>query len=207
MSKISDTKYLLFDLGNVFVNWDKTLFIKTVAKDLEPQINPPIDYEDEYWGALRSSESKLELGHIDWLQFCAELSQLYAWSGCSELLLISFKEIFSPNLELIEWFQITNFSATTILVSNTNEYHWDWMVENLPEFVSKFDYLHLSHLVSARKPGIEFYKKIRPVKDWGKVFFCDDIPANLMVPKNLGATIHQFKSNRGVWQDLRKFAF
>ena len=111
-----------------------------------------------------------------------------------------------PNFELIEWFQTNNFSETLILVSNTNKYHWDWMLESLPEFLAKFDYLHLSHLIAARKPEVEFYTKLKVIKNWNQVFFCDDLADNLVIPKSFGAQVHQFEGSSGLRQDLKKFA-
>lgn len=199
--------YLLFDLGNVFVAWDKRPFLEAVIKDLPPHQDAiSSDYNNGFWERLIYFESNLEKGLIDWNQFCQKLSEYYQWRGSKEDLLDSFQNIFVPNQDLIEWFISSQFKITKILVSNTNIYHWRWIRANLSDLIDEFDFLHLSHEINARKPHVEFYEKLTPILDWKRVLFCDDLLENLVVPRALGAQVHKFEDNGSLWYQLQKYA-
>ncbi len=203
----SNLEYLLLDLGNVFIYWNKDSFIDAIIDGLPSGKSYSSDYEDPFWLDLISYESKLEEGQIRWAQFCRAIEIRYGWKGCPENLLKFFQDIFKPNRELIEWFTTTDFTAKTILMSNTNAYHWKWISKHYDLLLSKFDHLHLSHEVGYRKPNLEFYESCRHHIEWTKALFVDDVKQNLIVPKKIGAEIHQFLDVEEFRRHLWRFTY
>ena len=200
-------EYLLFDLGNVFLYWNKDSFIEAVIDGLPDGNFCTSEYSDPFWVDLIAYESNLEKGQINWAQFCQAIELRYGWKGCSDTLLTSFQDIFKPNRELIDWFISTQFSATTILMSNTNIYHWKWISKHYGYLLSKFDHLHLSHEVGFRKPHQEYYSSCDYQIEWERALFVDDLQQNLTVPRKLGATVHHFLDDKGLWRHLKRCTF
>ncbi|MEE2923720.1 MAG: hypothetical protein VX619_02965 [bacterium] len=199
--------YLLFDLGNVFLYWNKNLFLKHFIKGLPDKNLRILEYSNPYWLDLISYESKLEKGHLNWMQFCESVEIKYKWRGCPDSLLKSFQDIFEPNQKLIDWFLSTEFECHTILMSNTNVYHWNWISENYGYLLSKFDHLHLSQKVGFRKPSKEYYLGCLYKLEWNRALFIDDLAENLVIPKELGAVTHCFRDNKLLWRHLNRCTF
>ena len=202
-----EINYLLFDLGNVFIFWDKEPFIKAVIDGLPDKTLCTSKYSDPYWRDLISYESNLEKGHLNWIQFCEAIELRYNWKGCSDSLLKSFQDIFEPNEKLIDWFLTADLKAHTVMMSNTNVYHWQWISKTYAHLLNKFDYLHLSHEVGSRKPSREYYLSSLFSLEWNRSFFVDDLLENLTIPKELGAEIHHFKGNDDLWRHLERCTF
>ena len=194
--------YLLFDLGNVFIHWNKEPFLQNIIDGMPETNICTSEYSDPYWLDLISYESNLEKGHLNWAQFCESIEFKYGWRGCSDSLLKSFQNIFEPNRKLIDWFLSTDFKSNTILMSNTNVYHWQWISVHYERLLSKFDHLHLSQEVGFRKPNKEYYLNCLFKIQWDGAFFVDDLKENLIVPRELGAHTHHFKDNEGLWRHL-----
>ena len=200
-------EYLLFDLGNVFIYWNKEPFLQTVIDDMPNKNIHSSEYSSPFWIDLISYESDLEKGQLNWNQFCEAIKLKYEWKGCSDALLKSFQDIFEPNQILIDWFLRTDFKASTFLVSNTNVYHWRWISKHYADLLSKFDHLYLSHEVGFRKPNKEYYLRCLDRSNWSKSLIVDDLKENLKIPRELGADAHHFKDNESLWRHLDQCAF
>ena len=199
--------YLLFDLGNVFVYWDKRLFLNAFIEGLKDKNHYTLEYSDPYWLDLITYESYLETGQFNWIQFCKAIESKYGWKGCPDSLLRSFQDIFEPNGKLIDWFLSTKFDAYLILMSNTNFYHWQWISKYYEFLLNKFDHLHLSHKIGFRKPLKEYYLNSSIPLKWNRTIYVDDLIENLKVPKELGAFTHHFEDNEGLWCYLNGYTF
>lgn len=81
-----------------------------------------------------------------------------------------------------------------ILLSNTNDLHINWVVDNVPffeDFKKQFDAFYLSHEIQLRKPNADIYEfvlkqnKLNPEE----CLFIDDTKANTDAAANLGIHI------------------
>ncbi|TXD85173.1 HAD family phosphatase [Subsaximicrobium wynnwilliamsii] len=81
-----------------------------------------------------------------------------------------------------------------ILLSNTNDLHINWIIDNVPffeDFKKQFDAFYLSHEIQLRKPNADIYEfvlkqnKLTPEE----CLFIDDTKANTDAAANLGIHI------------------
>jgi putative hydrolase of the HAD superfamily len=76
--------------------------------------------------------------------------------------------------------------ATTACLSNTNDRHWDALVE-LPAFTA-IEHRHASHLLGLEKPGVEIYKAFERATGaaGSEILFLDDLEENCAAARACG---------------------
>ncbi len=76
--------------------------------------------------------------------------------------------------------------ATTACLSNTNDRHWDALIE-LPSFAA-ITHRHASHLLGLEKPGSEIYRAFERATGAksAEILFLDDLEDNCIAARNCG---------------------
>ncbi len=166
-------KTVIFDLGGVIVPLD---FDRGYREISAHSPHPPEELR------RRLSETDLyrraETGAIETEAFIREMSRLLELTAGEAAFRRAWCSIFPPRT-LIEDGLIAGLRERyrIILLSNTNEIHFEWIRENYP-ILRHFDDFVLSYKVGHMKPDAEIYREAirragcRPEE----CFYADDIP-------------------------------
>jgi putative hydrolase of the HAD superfamily len=149
---MTDTKAILFDLGNVLVPFHPergyvafSEFTGLPANEIATRLkNSPVygDYES---------------GRIDTAEFHATMQDLLQISFGLEPLREAWNRIFLPDTATSETLVAAlKRNYRLVLLSNTNELHFDWLRERY-SILRHFDAFTLSHEVQAMKPDPKIY--------------------------------------------------
>ena len=158
-------KTIIFDFGDVFINLDK-VGAKKHALTLFQEDSFPEDmiaFNVLFEQGLISTKEFLEF-YLENFPNLNEEQILEAWNYI-------LKDFPQHRLEFLQNLKIEN-KYKLILLSNTNELHINWIIENISfyeEFKASFDEFYLSHEINLRKPNkIDFRRKQICIND---VFF------------------------------------
>jgi putative hydrolase of the HAD superfamily len=190
---------LIFDLGGVIVPLDFERGFRQIA-DYSP--HPP----EELRRRLNASDLYLraETGAIAPEAFYREISGLLELCAGEVLFRRIWCSIFLPHTliddQLIGWLHQRH---RIVLLSNTNQIHFDWIRENYP-ILRHFDDFVLSYKVGHMKPAPEIYREA--IRKAGclpqECFFADDVAANVDGARNEGLDAVQFVDCRQLRADL-----
>ena len=182
-------KTIIFDFGDIFVNLDKPATYRELEKygikDLPEVIR---EKNLAYEKGLISSEEFLNSYKEE---FGLESDNIKnSWNA----ILIDFPEYrfnFIRKLSEEKKFQL-------ILLSNTNEIHIEWVVNNVPffgKFKNCFDAFYLSHEINFRKPDANIYEFVLKKHNLSpeNCLFIDDTKENTEAASAMG--IHTWNLN------------
>jgi len=94
-----------------------------------------------------------------------------------------------------------------ILLSNTNDLHINWIIENIPfyeDFKKQFDVFYLSHEIKLRKPNAEIYEFVLNENNLKAedCLFIDDTKANTDAAAKLGIHVWNIDETKEDITDL-----
>ena len=191
-------KALITDLGDVVAFFDHTITARALAGilGLDPryiiQIIEQSGLVDQY-----------VVGQLDDEEFYQRVMTML-----DSLHSVSFKDfavmwgnIFILNEEMLQALQSLRDEMTLVLISNTNNMHFNYIEEHFPEIIDLFDgRLVLSHKVGFAKPDERIFRKAREVAGPGVEFteclYIDDIEEYVKVAEKLGMTGHVYSTQR-----------
>ncbi|MGA2090405.1 MAG: HAD family hydrolase [Endomicrobiales bacterium] len=179
---------ILFDLGNVVVDFDSRRIVKEFAHrsgasphDIAQLISTSTLYHDFEQGTVTPAELHKALEHH--LSFTIPYPEfLPIWN-----------DIFSAKPDMEEFIRDMKTKCRIAALSNTNELHWNYLKEKF-DIMNIFDDYFLSFQLHCRKPQEVIYSK---VLDYYKVSpetiaYIDDVPSFISVARNLGIQGHIF---------------
>ena len=193
-------KTFIFDLGNVIVSFDHSKIVhrlKTVCEQTHEEIYSKAITSQlvrEYnVGKITSAEFYDAVNReLDLRMDFADFSQAWNCTFVPEPI-ISEQTVKS----LSEKYKL-------LVLSDTNELHFDYIVENFP-ILNYIDDFILSHKVSCVKPSPEIFRAA--VKIAGclpeECFFVDDVAANVEGAVKLGLNAIQFISAEQFEEELK----
>ncbi len=183
-------KTIIFDFGDVFINLDKPATKKAVDK------LGTIEWD----ASLHEVLLQYEVGSIDTANFINHfLTRLpnatkedisTAWNAI-------LKDFPTYRLEFIKKLAEQQ-EYQLILLSNTNELHINWIIENIPfyeVFKNCFEAFYLSHEINLRKPDAAVFEFIleKHQLQASETLFIDDTSENTEGAAQLG--IHVWNNN------------
>ncbi|KAA1247078.1 HAD family phosphatase [Aquimarina sp. RZ0] len=179
-------KTIIFDFGDVFINLDKTAIEKSFSRlGNSTLINESKTLIDQY-----------ETGHISTVDFIGNFQDkiknstqkqiITAWNS----ILLDFPKY---RFDFIEKLASEN-KYQLILLSNTNDLHINWIIENIdfyPAFKNSFDAFYLSHKIHLRKPTTNIFQFVLKKHQLipSEVLFIDDTFENTEAASALGIQI------------------
>jgi len=202
---MSNTKNLIFDLGNVLYDID---FVKMYSAF--GSLGIP-NFKNHF--TLNKSDQlffDLEKGHITEDEFCTGFNTLCklnlpksqiidAWNA----LLVGYRK------ESIDWVKAHNNKYATFLYSNTNQIHYDHFI---PQFASEiggnfenlFKTPYYSHKMGQRKPDIASFKFILEKEGLiaEETLFIDDNEPNVIAAASVGIQVLYLQPGMRVEKDL-----
>jgi len=173
----------LFDLGNVLVGFDHRRFCRRFA------VAAGRGSEEEiYHSVLRGELSeRFERGEISGEDFYRKVSEKWAPHVSMDRFRELWCDIFWENPGMEDLVARLKGPARLILVSNTNAWHMESILERI-RFLESFDARVLSYEVGARKPDTRIFEAAlaaaaaRPER----CMYFDDLEENIEAARRLG---------------------
>ena len=193
-------KAIIFDLGNVLLNFDYNIIINSL-NNVEPGLGNKFEklYYENYQLHEDLEKDKISVAKFTeiilfWLEKKVSPEQFYN----------IYSDMFNPNKDVINLLPILKNKYKLYLLSNTNYIHQKYGWEQY-EFLKHFDKLILSHEVKARKPEREIFTIAQKIVDCSPshIFFTDDIPEYVNAAKSAGWDAVQFVGYSQLVNDLK----
>jgi glucose-1-phosphatase len=187
---------VIFDLGNVLLNFDHRIIFDRLAAHVSS--NTLLVKEKDLAKLVRSFEH----GSLSPEQFYKEISDLIELDpACSiEDFRKLWAEIFWKNEELVGLLKELSKKVTLHMLSNTNEMHIEYAKRVFPELFEAFSSVTLSYKVGTSKPERAIFQKslkLTNVKAEECLYF-DDILQYVIAAEEYGIKAHQYVSVQGV---------
>jgi putative hydrolase of the HAD superfamily len=181
---------ILFDIGNVIVNFDFQISVKRIAPMCS--VAP-----EEIFHNVIGLKDELETGRISSEEFLDQVIDRVGYKGERDFLVNAFQDVFELNEDIVDLIESESREGTPLyLLSNTNGIHVPFLFEKFPVF-HLFDDAVYSHEVGSMKPDSDIYEKaiaklgIAPEK----TIYIDDLLENHDAGKAHGfRAIHYQKS-------------
>lgn len=171
---------VLFDLGNVLVFHDDALLFQRLAQ----AFGSTPSRVREAVGAL---DDDVNRGRLTGVDFHRRLGRMLEADAPFEHFVQAWTSHFTLNADAIALADSLEGRFHRVLVSNTNELHWQWLRPRLP-VLERFDALVLSHDTGLAKPDRAIFEAAlrlsgaRP----GRALFLDDVPAYVDAARHAG---------------------
>lgn len=189
---------IVFDLGKVIFDFDFEKVIKEYCKKTDK-------LPDFYSAANLDLLTRYELGIIDSAQFFKSFSKETEYKGSFNEFSTLWNNIFKPIDDTIEIIGKLASKYRLSLLSNTNEMHFNYLLDGYPRVFTLFEKMFLSYQMGLRKPDPKIYQgvldffNIEPAK----VFFIDDIAQNVEAANMLSIKAYQFTSAANLKKSLK----
>lgn len=196
-------RVLVFDLGKVIVEFSVEKACHQLAKvagGIKADLVKSFLFED-------GLEYRFEAGEFDFFQLHHLFEQRFDRSISPMELRHAAADIFtpiSPTIDILKNLR-TNYESKIpmVLLSNTNEVHWDYIEKNW-SISSFFDHTVLSYEEKCLKPDEKIYRSVlkKTGVDAYDCFFVDDLKANIDAAKKLGFDAAIFTNSEALRHDL-----
>ena len=194
-------KTIIFDLGRVIVNIDKTKRLGELVK----KCDKPAQFIEDYLGDFSPIVKEFGKGKITPRQFYEKVSK--------ELNLdMSFNEfkdlwcdIFTLNQDVANPIKKLKKDYRLVLLSNVDVWHWEY-IKNKYKIVNIFDDYTLSYKLGCMKPNpLIFLDALKKAKTppWNCMYF-DDIKRFIYIGRLMGIRAFQYKSVEKLINNLKK---
>lgn len=186
---------ILFDLGNVILDFDFTPAYDRLCKNSSSKLTPR-KIRDYFMKT--GLELLLDSGKINSLYFYRKVRKDLCLSlGYPEFKAL-WNHIFKPNPAIVRLIRTlsTKEYYRLVLISNTNELHYKHIIKTYPLF-HLFDALIISYQEKIRKPDERIYKKALKAcrATPGQVVYIDDREDFTAAARDLGFRVFTFKKN------------
>lgn len=193
-------KVILFDLGNVLVNYD----IQRAARRFAKACKIPVS---RIWlhFILSQTEKAYTCGKISSYEYYRQTSRIAKVKIRYAKFRHYWNDIFWENLGMEELLKRLKKRYPLYLISNTNALHFSH-IKSKYRLLRHFKQLFPSHEVGHRKPHREIYEHVLGVikKKPQETVFIDDTPAFVRGAKKAGMHAIRFRNKEKLIRDLRK---
>jgi putative hydrolase of the HAD superfamily len=181
-------KNLMFDLGNVLAPFDWKHALVRIDPFLPERFSELLRKDEPAFRRLFFRRVRdLESGKISFEDFYATLRGMLEMDIRFDQFRDIWRDIFTPDLEMIEFGATISGHYATWLVSNTNNVHYEWLISEFPNLLFYRD-AALSYELGAMKPDMSFYEKA--LNKFGvraeESVFIDDLEENVQAAKRAG---------------------
>lgn len=175
-----------FDLGNVLLFVDETLFFR--------RVQPHCRSDTELTGLFPEYYERFRVDRGD--DFDALYEQLVRdveLDMTSAQFRLAWNDIFTPNPPMLDF--VGRTPHPRVLLSNTNEPHVAWIRERYPDIFPLFDHCVLSNEVGMHKPDVEIYRHVESLTGQPpeQHLFIDDSPQHVAGARKAGWHAVQFR--------------
>ncbi|MFH1625204.1 MAG: HAD family phosphatase [Pseudomonadota bacterium] len=194
-------KTIIFDLGNVILNFDHRLICEGIARYSK------YSSDDIYRIGFNSEVLKLyDLGKLKSEQLFDWVSKRFDITIAYDTFQTIWSDIFSLNDSVEEVVSdLKKNGYYLILVSNTNELHFDFIQQNF-KVTEVFDDLVLSYRLGRSKPDREFFGEVlrKANSSPADCIYIDDIEEFCKAAKELGINTIIYRSTEQLVTELKE---
>lgn len=203
MSRSGGVEAVVFDLGNVLIDFDHTIAARRISCFTDKTA-------DEIYQLFFDSPitGQFEEGKISPPDFFAAVKRMLDARLSYEEFLSVWNEIFlftDTNKRVYEIAKKLRSRYTVVLLSNVNRLHWEYIKKTFPIY-DAFHHLFASFEVGARKPSPVIYSAVLSALHLPaeKVFYTDDRADLIERACSLGFQGFVFKSPRQLLKDFAR---
>ena len=166
--------FIAFDLGNVLIRFDHMKACRTLG--VIYSLDPQYIYNRIFETGIQQA---FDLGNLSPSDFAQKCSDALKVKLNEQDLVDAWSNIFSPDLEMERLVEELAGNADLCLVSNTNCWHYDFVLRKFP-FVANFPRRLLSYKIHKMKPDPEIFRlALRWAQNGQTKIFIDDIEENV----------------------------
>jgi putative hydrolase of the HAD superfamily len=191
---------IISDLGNVLLHFDHM----RACRELAPfcRLSPEGIYDAMFGSTL---VEEYDLGRISSYEFGRLCRQRLALDIGNEAVRRIWSDIFRPVEGMDELICSLADKYTLVLLSNTNEWHFEHCLETYP-VVRRFDRYALSYRLGCRKPDPRIYREALAMAGAlpEEALYFDDIPGFVEAAARLGLKAVRFESRVQLLRELNK---
>ena len=200
-------KLFVFDLGNVILPFEhRQIAVKLHEKSTEKEAFTPEQLFDVMFDLQNGLINPYEEGLMSSAEFLSNLKRQFRLDIDMNAFSNIWNPIFRDDPEVNKViFYLKEKRYPLFLLSNTNELHFSYIMENYP-IVHWFDEWLLSFEVGAKKPKQRIYDAIFEKIDVkpSEVFYVDDISKYVETAQQLGLHGVVFRSAAQLWDFIQK---
>ncbi|NMC94342.1 MAG: HAD family phosphatase [Syntrophorhabdus sp.] len=200
-------KLFVFDLGNVILPFEhRQIAVKLHEKSTKKEAFTPEQLFDVMFDLQNGLINPYEEGLMSSAEFLSNLKRQFRLDIDMNAFSNIWNPIFRDDPEVNKViFYLKEKRYPLFLLSNTNELHFSYIMENYP-IVHWFDEWLLSFEVGAKKPKQRIYDAIFEKIDVkpSEVFYVDDISKYVETAQQLGLNGVVFRSAAQLWDFIQK---
>ncbi len=200
---MSATEFLYFDLGNVLFFFDYRVACRRIAALCGGDV-------ERVWQAVYAGNLLLDLecGRLDRGGFHRQACAALEFDFDLAALELAVSDMFVPNYRLLAVAaKLEDAGYRLGILSNTSLVHWSFLRKRFPAVLPRaFSVAALSYEIGALKPAPVIYEAaarlagVRPER----IFYCDDIPANVEGARAAGFDAVCFTDTPALAVELRR---
>jgi putative hydrolase of the HAD superfamily len=181
-------KVILFDIGNVLVNFEFARLYEIHSRHSGRPVTPFSDQDM----ATRDAMERGELSEEEWADY---LNQSRGLSWTPDDVVTAWQELFTKNETGCELFsKAVGSDARVYTLSNIAQHHITAIEKNWSGFFDGVNGLFLSYQIGIRKPHPGIYQHVlRELgADSDQCLFIDDLPENITAARSVGFNALRF---------------
>jgi putative hydrolase of the HAD superfamily len=193
-------KVLAFDLGKVIFDFDYTVALERITQKGASIQEILCELYENNFGL------DFEKGLISGKQFYHNFKNRFNVDIDYAEFKYIWSDIFSPNNEVITLIKQLKNIWPIYLISNINEFHFEFLHRNYPQIFALFNQLILSFKVKSVKPEKAIYEELKRIsgKNFEHIVYIDDREDLIAEAKLLHMHCIQFKGVEELIQQLNR---
>lgn len=194
-------QFIFLDVGNVLVSFDYDQGFHQIGEKTAIAVSRIKEFY-----TTENIQSRLENGELSWQDvhdaFCTRFGSTVSMEAFSK----AAGDIFALNFPMVPVVTAMQRSGIRLgLLSNSCQPHWDHLCTcGFTLLPHPFSVLVVSHEVSLAKPAREIYAHAQRASNTpaDRIFFCDDLVANVDAARDAGWDAELFTSAHQLIRDL-----
>mgnify|MGYP001577199565 CR=1 FL=1 len=192
-------KAVIFDLGRVIVNVDRSKQFKELSKNS----SKPAEFIEEYLGDFSPVVKAFGKGKLTPHHFYGKVSRELNLKMSFDEFKENWCDIFTLNKDVANVIKKLKKNYRLVLLSNVDVWHWEY-IKNKFKALDEFDDYTLSYKVGCMKPNprifLDALKKSK-TSPWNCAYF-DDINRFIYIGRLMGMRAFQYKTPEKMMNDL-----
>jgi putative hydrolase of the HAD superfamily len=177
---------VVFDIGNVLCSFDLSRTLRAWLPFVPGGV-------DEIKRVVPPLKERVESGAMGTREFVSDTMAALRFTGSEEEFKRGWVEIFEAVSGTQALVEELSGKVRLLILSNTNELHWDYLRATYPVF-GKFDGYVVSHEAGLAKPDLAIYRHL--AEKFGvnprEALFIDDLAENVAAAEQCGFSGFQF---------------
>jgi putative hydrolase of the HAD superfamily len=193
---------IAFDLGRVLFDFDYAIALRR----LKGRINAPhAQVIEELF--YKNFALEFEKGLVSGRKFYEKFKNKFGVDIGHDEFIVIWNEIFFPMPEVIDFAAKLSQHYPLYMISNINEWHFNYLYAKYPAVFDIFNKLVLSYKVKSVKPEKKIYAELKKMAGckYSQIVYIDDRPDLITPARKLSLNCVQFRNLKQATQELKKY--